>query len=276
MAKKRHTKDRKVRQDKAQSMQSALGYAGKIAAGLLLLYGIVVGADSVTKSYDSKKTTEELFNRFPTTIPGAAEIRKYPVDHPASCLVHVKNMHYIPDAPELQVVALPPDVVKSHNKESMKTQKDIYTILDYLSKWSGEKHVFCEGWTPELVSYLSPEKIHTVNRSSLELFGEVKLYAEGKIIILPGDTKESDMLKEGVLGVYLMTLDSRVLNAPEYKVLDLLSESSYPMKILVYGHGHSFRDNLEAYNNKNPKGSMSLIEVIPKNVHDIFQNTGTF
>lgn len=82
--------------------------------------------------------------------------------------------------------------------------------------------------------------------------GARKLALDGKLKILPAETKEAH--------------DTGNHEIRENALLRLVAAGQDPLSLAVYGSYHNIRDNIDRWNDKNPNRKISLIEIAPENL----------
>jgi len=204
------------------------------------------------------------FDRFPEKIPGATEVKKYPVQCAKHCLVHIRQLHYsshvLNDSRALRKIEL--------------HQKEIYKILDYLRERGIADSVYLEGVTPnsyEEFNSLDPEVYYVTAPLSMVLEGKFNPKLEDYEAYIRGwkELEETDEVGVNCLDDREDSILRSVHNNPDYFSLVVFGGlhawggkkscgESYP----IMGR-KSFRDNIYEWNNANPKDKISLIEVTP-------------
>lgn len=110
------------------------------------------------------------------------------------------------------------------------------------------------------------------------LGADFKLALEKKLELLPAEEKEvykkaSEMAdnaekeasdsKKAEEFAKLLSDDSLIKKGREDAVLEKLIQQKNPLALVVYGKAHDFRDNVEEWNRRNPRRTISLIEITP-------------
>lgn len=75
--------------------------------------------------------------RFPEAIAGASHVQKYAYANATQCLVHIRQIHEVPD------------MTSKEETSTKNTQDDIYAILSFLISRFGIHEVFAESITPQ-------------------------------------------------------------------------------------------------------------------------------
>jgi gas vesicle protein len=111
----------------------------KIVRIVLIVLFLVVMEQIVIGVFKEKTEANKLLRKFPTDIPGAAEVKKFEFPDAKYCLVHIKQIH------EVEGLA------KKELKEVQEVQNDIYLILSFLIDNWALNEVYNEAvWNAEL------------------------------------------------------------------------------------------------------------------------------
>ncbi len=207
-----------------------------------------------------------LLEEFPTEITGAKEIKKYKLWDADKTLVHIRQKHAAADIENM---------TGSEIRQVVYVQGNIYEILEELtSQYGGD--VFYEGnWKENHdLEYGNgmPDLEHVFrSREHNLLYGaELLLFNEGKISLIPAETYEGYTLPKVARDSgevdFSLTFDRR-----ENEVLEIVSESQYPINIVTFGGAHFFGDNILEWNKQNPDKRYSLIEITPESYDEKFE-----
>ena len=276
------------------SRRDFLQYGAGAIAGL----GLGAGGLWLFNDYQERNQTlaNKLLEEFPNQIPGARSVEKQKVRGANKTLVHVRQAHeqegIIPLNELLAKKDLTPEekrnyarAVVNRFREISNNQEDIYSVLDYLIKNKGLNEIYSEGVSKSSendVNAMAGE-LHelAINRVfSIGYFGEeLDEKTRNLLYFIPGADKilsskgrikirgcETDALNDIVYG--LRNGDRELYNAGnslrEDAALDIISQNTNPLNVIVYGGEHRWLDNIHAWNQKNPTKKYSLVEVTPE------------
>jgi len=266
-------------------MSKFLNVVGSLGISLMAgLNGINYVASQNHVTYESQ--IEQIVRDYPEQPTGVRQVNKYFVDDSKYVLIHVKQNHYTPflldDSLKLSVV---------------RCQND---IVDFFKYMEGKENILAEG-NPNYIRVVDDAE---KDLAKFEMFNEMGVEFANDDVVKQKKEKVDKYhreLEQGRLEDYSKITATDILNyhdeANVYdaedveinekrfdevmekglgewneKAEDLVVERAYslgqeiPVIYTVFGSGHSFRNNVDEWNENNPDEKMSLIEVVPNSV----------
>ncbi|MFH2028143.1 MAG: hypothetical protein ABIJ08_03325 [Nanoarchaeota archaeon] len=213
-------------------------------------------------------TAQDFFESFPEGLSSGI-IRKYPVDNPAQCLVHIKMIHggrFIPE-----------------DKKQMvdQVQHDIYQIVKSLIRRYGIRDIRHEGFyeegnlTRQAVKHYKEMTRIAGNHYQYYAGAIPKLAYEGEVSVKKGDDK---IIMDGIIERRNHDPYSKY-DGRENALLDVIAKEGDTVNILIYGGWHAFagtsrlteditgvistQNNIATFNSMFPDKKIAFIEVVP-------------
>ena len=212
----------------------------------LLMGALLLGACSNTPA-------EDIVDDFPTEIPGARSVIPYEVDGAKYVLAHVKLLHSAAKG------KLGPAQAAILDAEVEKVGKDIEKTLGFLTDEYSLTGYYPEGgFTDEGVE----ERLAYSDRINP---GVVELVANGKrgVSRIWFGINQPTLQYQFPSEVRADRQNEDWVEQREDRLLELITARDDPLAVTIYGGGHEWKNNVDAWNTIHPDAKVALIEIFP-------------
>ncbi len=291
----RSLRNRQKNKQSNYSIKKIGAYLLGLAAAVGLTYGTLEYMfNDHQPPQENRPAIVDIVRDFPTSIPGAGEINIYPAENSKYCIVHIKDLHGLPDSTvksiELSRGSTASERLRqaarriNHN-EIPKVQEDIYNILNYLIEKYRIKDIYLEGLLPEREqSVNSNNSLRMFEDTSQPLLAIERLHFERRAYVRASETmdsynkriKEEITSKNETLKVPNSFDDLEEVDKSEDTTLDMILKGSTPINFLIFGTSHSFGNNVKRRNETYPTEMVSLIEIYPSYIRQAISNAERF
>ncbi len=239
-----------------------------------------------------RTTADRFIEHFPDSIPNTSDISKFPVPESRFCLIHIRQIHYLPfhrvlDECHAMLKRIPDDPFYDDLRASVRSvidetriknrtiyraindcQSDIYHLALYLRDQWQIRALRTEGLFMQVnwMEFREEYRHRLQNVLATDIFTDASEipYLPGADLMLAMNQELTVRDCDSFTAVQLAgnDMDAR-FNQREDHVLRIIANYSDPVVPVIFGGDHHFYDNIINWNRKNPFRRFSLIEITP-------------
>lgn len=250
----------------AKNRKSLLIKILPLALGLSLNFG----CNYLNQSASKQNISRTYWNLQETDIPGVRKIERYGEEDSEHLIVDVRQMHFAPNGKVKDLAEL--TAIKQ-------VQDDIYDSLSYFMDNFKLKQIYVEGLHSKkskqnFNTFYSFDRLHLERGLKQTPAEDAKEYSEGLGILTEAmiirervELTKPDSIERFLYVFLLKSLNERaqkeLYEDREDALLKIVDGNGDKLAVTVYGAGHDFRDNVEKWNQENPKNRFALMTLTP-------------